>query len=111
MVACGSRQRHPESAADVHDAEDSHQLAYPLVVRTSGGSYDSSAGLGPHWVRVTAVLHGHQRARTVANGSEEPQVAGPSAQAAGMMRRGDSDCGPEGRGFESPRSPQIISAV
>ena len=23
------------------------------------------------------------------------------------MRAGDSDCGPEGRGFESPRSPQI----
>jgi hypothetical protein len=30
---------------------------------------------------------------------------GPSAQAAGITQTGGSDCGPEGRGFESPRLP------
>jgi hypothetical protein len=33
-----------------------------------------------------------------AYGSEEPQVTALSAHAAGMMRVGDSDCGPEGPG-------------
>ena len=42
------------------------------------------AALGPCWVRVTTVEHGHGRSLTVAHGSEEPQVAGPSAQAAGI---------------------------
>jgi hypothetical protein len=53
--------------------------------------------LGPRWVRVATVEHGQQRSPTVANGSEEPQVAGPAAQAAGMMQVSDSDCGPEGQ--------------
>jgi hypothetical protein len=48
------------------------------------------------WVRVTTVEHGHKRSPTVAHGSEEPQVAGPSAQATGITQTGDSDCGPEG---------------
>jgi hypothetical protein len=55
------------------------------------------ATLGPHWVRVTTVEHGHGRSPTVAHGSEEPQVAGPSAQAPGITQTGDSDCGPEGQ--------------
>ena len=48
--------------------------------------------------QTLVVTSGHQRFR-------EPQVARLPAQAAGMMRAGDSGCGPEGRGFESPRSP------
>jgi hypothetical protein len=64
--------------------------------------------LGPCWVRVATVLHGHERSPTVAHGSEEPQVAGLSAQAAGITQTRDSDCGPEGRGFESPRSPKTL---
>src|SRR5215207_5272651 len=35
--------------------------------------------LGPPWVRVTTVEHGHERSPTVAHGSEKPQVAAPSA--------------------------------
>src|SRR6266545_3126631 len=54
-------------------------------------------GLGPCWVRVATVAQGHHGSPTVANGSPETQVTGRPAQAAGMMRRGDSDCGPEGR--------------
>jgi hypothetical protein len=61
--------------------------------------------LGPRWVRAATVSHGHQRARTVTNGSDKPQVAAPTARAAGMMQAGDSDYGPEGRGVESPRLP------
>ena len=38
-------------------------------------------------------------ARAVTNGSEEPQVAGLPAQAAGILHVGDSDCGPEGPGW------------
>jgi hypothetical protein len=41
---------------------------------------------------------GPTRAAAVTDGSEEPQVAVHPAQAAGMMRAGDSDCGPEGLG-------------
>ena len=57
--------------------------------------------LGPRWVRAATVAHGHQRSRMVAHGSEKPQVADPSAQAAGLTQTGGSDCGPEGRGFDS----------
>jgi hypothetical protein len=53
--------------------------------------------LGPRWVRATTVEHGHGRSPTVAHGSEEPQVAGPLAQAAWMMQTRGSDGGPEGR--------------
>jgi hypothetical protein len=54
-------------------------------------------GLGPRWVRVTTVAHGHRRSPAVAKGSEEQHVAEGPAHAAGMMQMGDSDCGPEGR--------------
>jgi hypothetical protein len=40
--------------------------------------------LGPCWVRAATVRYGHGRSPTVAHGSEEPQVARPSAQAAGI---------------------------
>jgi hypothetical protein len=60
-------------------------------------SYASSAELGPRWVRMATVAHGHERSPTVTNGSEEPQVAGPLGQEAAMTRAGDSDCGPDGR--------------
>ena len=66
---------------------------------------------GPRWVRVTRVEQGHGRSPTVAHGSEEPQVAGPLAHAAGITQTRDSDCGPEGRGFESPRSPHFVPAA
>jgi hypothetical protein len=65
--------------------------------RAVESSCTSNATLGPRWVRVTTVEHGHGRSLAVAHGPEEPQVAGPSAQAAGPMQAGDSDCGPEGR--------------
>jgi hypothetical protein len=48
--------------------------------------------LGPCWVRVTTVAHGHQGSPAVAKVSEEPQVAGCPAQARGMMQAGYSDC-------------------
>jgi hypothetical protein len=41
--------------------------------------------LGPRWVRVPLVEHGHRRSPTVTHGREETQVADPPAQAAGMM--------------------------
>ena len=44
---------------------------------------------GPRWVRAATVAHGQQRSPTVANGSDEPQVIVPPAQAAGMMHAGD----------------------
>jgi hypothetical protein len=62
-------------------------------------------GLGPRRVRVATVQQGHRRSPAVTNGSEEPQVAGPAAQAAGITQTRDSDCGPEGRGSSSSRSP------
>jgi hypothetical protein len=71
------------------------------------------ATLGPRWVRVTTVEHGHERSPTVAHGSEEPQVAGSSAQATGMTQTGDSDCGPEGHelpGIDSTVGPSCLSA-
>ena len=61
--------------------------------------------VGPRWVRATTVHYGHQRSPAVIDGPEKLQVACPPGQAAGMMRTSDSDCGPEGRGFESPRPP------
>jgi hypothetical protein len=90
-------RRHPLQRADPgrHDGPFvTVDTADGLEGRTS--SYASSAELGPRWVRVATVEHGHQRSPTVANGSEEQQVAGLPVHAAGMMRRGDSDCGPEG---------------
>jgi hypothetical protein len=60
-------------------------------------------GSGPRWVRAATVQHGHQRSPSVADGLEEPQVASRPAHVAGTTRTGDSDCGPEGRGFESHR--------
>ena len=67
----------------------------------------SLADLGPRWVRVATVPYGQQRSPTVVNGPEEPQIIDPAARVAGVMGAGDSDCGPEGRGFKSRRSPQI----
>jgi hypothetical protein len=62
------------------------KLKHPICTTT--------AELGLHWVRAATVERGHQRSPTVANGSEKPQVAGPPAQAAGMMQTGELDCGP-----------------
>jgi hypothetical protein len=76
------------------------QQQLPCPRRRPGGvlpSCASSDELGPCWVRAARVLHGHQRSPTVAKGSEEPQVAGRAAHAAGMMQAADSDCGPEGQ--------------
>jgi hypothetical protein len=53
---------------------------------------------GPCWVRAATVECGRRRSLAVSDGSEEPQVAGPPVHATGMMRVGDSECGPEGRG-------------
>jgi len=58
----------------------------------------AALSLGPRWVRVATVKHGHRRSPTVAKGSEEPQVVERPAQAAGLMHSAESDCGPEGRG-------------
>jgi hypothetical protein len=48
---------------------------------------------------------GHERSPTVINGQEEPQVGWSAAQPARTTAGSGSDCGPEGRGFESPRPP------
>ena len=64
-----------------------------------GGSH---LGLGPRWVRVTTVAHGHHWSPTVANGSEKPEVVGPLAHATAMLQAGDSDCGPEGHPLWHP---------
>ena len=53
--------------------------------------------VGPRCVRTTPVTYGQQRSSAVTDGSEEPQVVGPPAQAAGMMHAAESDCGPEGQ--------------
>jgi hypothetical protein len=66
--------------------------------------------LGPRWVRAATVPHGQQRSPTVANGSEEPQVIAPPAQAAGMMQAADSDCGPEGRGVRGPSVTLLLNS-
>jgi hypothetical protein len=65
----------------------------------------SSATLGPRWVRVTTVEHGHGRSPTVAYGLEEPQVAGPPAQAAGLTQTRGSDCGPRRSGVRAVDRP------
>jgi hypothetical protein len=54
--------------------------------------------LGPRWVRAATVEHGHQQSPAVTNGSDEPQVIAPPAQAAGVIHADDSNGGPEGRG-------------
>ena len=48
---------------------------------------------------------GHERSPTVINGQEEPQVGWSAAQPARTTAGSGSDCGPEGRGFESLRPP------
>ncbi len=73
-------------------------------LEVSPASWASSADLGPRWVRVATVQHRQQRSPAVANGPEEPQVIDPAARVAGMMRRGDSDCGPEGHRHRGGRS-------
>jgi hypothetical protein len=105
--------RDGESSAQV----SRHFQAFAQVVGSPGLSLArrrsprARSALGPRWVRVATVPHGHQQSRAVTNGPEELQVASRPAQAAGMMRKGDSDCGPEGRGFESPRSPHSVPAA
>jgi hypothetical protein len=83
---------------------------HPLLRPTATGLRDLRArsALGP-------CRNGRARAPAVTNGSDEPQVIGPAAQAAGMMLAGDSDCGSEGhlvillvtdwRAYERPREP------
>jgi hypothetical protein len=80
------------------------RLASPTPPGSAAERHPSDRGhgrwifvLGPRWVRAPAVAHGPQRSLAVSNGSDEPQVIGPSAHAAESMRAGDSDCGPEGR--------------
>jgi hypothetical protein len=71
--------------------------------------------LGPRWVRAPTVHYGHPQSSTVANGSEEPQVADLSGHAAGMIQVGDSDCGPEGhrasRRALTRRRPEYIDGL
>jgi hypothetical protein len=62
---------------------------------------DGTGALGPCWVRGALGPQGREWSATVTAGNEEPQVAQPPAQAAGTTRTSGSDCGPEGRGFES----------
>jgi hypothetical protein len=76
--------------------------------RTGRSSWTSPAAFGPCWVRVATGEYGQQRSPTVTNGPENPQVAGPPAQAAGIMHTGDSDCGPEGRWGRIARSGVIL---
>jgi hypothetical protein len=75
-----------------------HHRTQRAARRSGRPSYASSTELGPRWVRATRVRYGRQRSPVDTSGSEEPQVAALPPHAAGMMRAGDSDCGPEGRG-------------
>ena len=61
-------------------------------------------GLRPRWVRAATVGHGHGRSPAVADGSEELQVAAPSAQAAGRTQTGDQIVLPKG-GVRVPSVP------
>jgi hypothetical protein len=67
----------------------SAQLPRSAVRSRMEESHRPRSALGP-------CRNGPARASAVADGPEEPQVAGPPAHAAGMMQTGDSDCGPEG---------------
>jgi hypothetical protein len=74
----------------------------PLVAEDqSAEGVRNWAGPGNHrWSALGPCRNGPLRAWAVPpvmHGLEEPQVAGSPAQAPGIMRVGDSDCGPEGR--------------
>ena len=89
----------PQSDTDVHRAS-------PVDLR-------ARSALGPCRngpARAATVPHGQQRCPTVTNGSEEPQVIAPPAQAAGMMQAADSDCGPEGRGVRGPSVTLLLNS-
>ena len=53
---------------------------------------------GRHWLPTATVECGRQWSPAVTDGSEEPQVVGSPAHAAGLMPVGDSDCRPTDRG-------------
>jgi hypothetical protein len=90
-------------AAPVLACRDGAWLSLSTAEYQHGGvSCASYTALGPRWVRVTTVEQRHGRSLTVAHGSEEPQVAGPSAHAAGITQPRDSDCGPEGQRSSGP---------
>jgi hypothetical protein len=93
------------------DAPTSRQLPAARRIGTRSGA--SSADLGPHWVLVRTDAHGRRRSPAVAKGSEESQVAAGPAQAAGRMRAGDSDCGPDGHAVavRSSRGRNVLQAV
>jgi hypothetical protein len=69
-------------------------LASPTPPGSAAERHPSDSGhgrwifvLGPPWVRAPAVAHGPQRSLAVSNGSDEPQVIGPSAHAAEICER------------------------
>jgi hypothetical protein len=66
---------------------------------------------GPCWVRAATIECGRRRSPAVSDGSEEPQVAGPPVCATGMMRVGDSDCGPEGQRSAPSGSRRAATSV
>jgi len=70
------------------------RLASPTPPGSAAERHPSDSGhgrwifvLGPPWVRAPAVAHGPQRSLAVSNGSDEPQVIGPSAHAAEICER------------------------
>jgi hypothetical protein len=83
--------------------------------RRTGAPQTSATGrnrpLGPCWVRGAPGPQGHERSPTVTSGEEKQQVGRPPAQAARTTPASGSDCGPEGRGFESPRSTHVSAPV
>jgi hypothetical protein len=92
-----------DNSGERRSADHAGQQPFPSVrpghaiTRIVSRTEEVAKGLGPRRVRVATVQHGHRRSLAVTNGSEEPQVAGPAAQAAGITQTGDSDCGPEGQ--------------
>ena len=89
IVAGGPERGHPTESRTVRGSIPSPPLQHRRRAALS---------LGPRWVRVATVKHGHRRSPTVAKGSEEPQVVERPAHAAGLMHSAESDSGPEGQG-------------
>jgi hypothetical protein len=83
---------------------------YPLFRQTAAdGCKPLSFGLRrsmPQW--SSAGIGSHQRSP---NGAEQPQLAGPPAQAARTIRTGDSDCGRDAHTAAVRRSSRGWSAL
>jgi hypothetical protein len=90
------RHHHPE----ISDMEAVMDLSLVVTVdRRAPERWSQAVQATVRWSALgpcRTVEQRQQRSPTLAAASREQQVAGLPAQAAGMMRVGDSDCGPDG---------------